>query len=89
LISGKISASPLPNRPFKITIPADSDNQVADMQIWKVGSAHHAAIISIVPHFAKSPDHYKNLLAEFKELSHITVEVNQCLDLYSPGSDFA
>jgi Co/Zn/Cd efflux system component len=59
-------------------IEADSDNRVADIHIWKVGAAHYAAIISLVSHYSKSPDHYKNLLGGFTELSHVTVEVNQC-----------
>jgi Co/Zn/Cd efflux system component len=59
-------------------IEANSDNRVADMHIWKVGAAHYAAIISLVSHYSKPPDHYKNLLGGFKELSHVTVEVNQC-----------
>ena len=59
-------------------IESDSDNRVADIHIWRVGITHYAAIISLVTHFAKPPDHYKNILAGFKELSHVTVEVNQC-----------
>jgi len=59
-------------------IEAVSDIKVADMHIWKVGSAHYAAIISIVSHYEQSPVHLKNMLSGFKELSHVTVEVNQC-----------
>lgn len=63
---------------IKETIEADSDNRVTDIHIWKVGAIHYAAIISIVTHFPMPPEHYKNILNGFTELSHITVEVNQC-----------
>jgi cation diffusion facilitator family transporter len=60
------------------TIEADSDNRVSDLHIWRIGTNQLAAIISIVTHFPKPPDHYKKLLIPFKELAHITIEVNQC-----------
>jgi len=60
------------------TMEADSDNRVSDLHIWRIGTNQLAAIISIVTHFPKPPDHYKKLLTQFKELAHITIEVNQC-----------
>jgi cation diffusion facilitator family transporter len=60
------------------TIEADSDNRVSDLHIWRIGTNQLAAIISIVTHFPKPPDHYKKLLTRFKGLAHITIEVNQC-----------
>jgi cation diffusion facilitator family transporter len=59
-------------------IESDSDNRVSDMHIWKVGPVHYSALISIVTHYPKHPDHYKNLLAGVQQLSHLTVEVNPC-----------
>jgi cation diffusion facilitator family transporter len=59
-------------------VESDSDNRVADLHVWRVGSHHLAAIISIVTHFPKPPDHYKKLLADHHEMAHITVEVNPC-----------
>jgi cation diffusion facilitator family transporter len=60
------------------TIEADSDNRVSDLHIWRIGTNQLAAIISIVTHFPKAPDHYKKLLGSFTELAHITIEVNHC-----------
>jgi cation diffusion facilitator family transporter len=60
------------------TIEADSDNRVSDLHIWRIGANQLAAIISIVTHFPKPPVHYKKLLTPFKELAHITIEVNRC-----------
>ncbi len=59
-------------------IEADSDNRVADLHVWRVGTHHLSAIVSIVTHYPKSPDHYKKLLADYDEIVHVTVEVNPC-----------
>lgn len=59
-------------------IESDADNRVADIHIWKVGPMDYAGIISVVTHYPKEIDHYKKLLGEFPELSHVTIEVNEC-----------
>ncbi len=61
-------------------LESDSDNRVSDVHIWRVGPDHYAAVISIVTHYPKPPEHYKLLLKSLKKLSHITIEVNLCLD---------
>ena len=58
------------------TIESDTDNRVSDIHVWKIGPADYAAMISIVTHFPKDSAYYKSLLTEYKELSHITIEVN-------------
>lgn len=63
---------------IKKTIEKNSDNQISDIHIWKVGANHYAAIISVVTHFPKSTEYYKELLNDFHKLSHITIEVNAC-----------
>ncbi len=65
---------------IKEAIETDSDNRIADLHVWRVGASHYAAIISLVTHFPKSTEHYKELLSDFKELSHVTVEVNVAAD---------
>jgi Co/Zn/Cd efflux system component len=59
-------------------IEADADNRVSDIHVWRVGTHHLSAIISIVTHFPRSPEHYKKLLADYDEIAHVTVEVNPC-----------
>ena len=59
------------------TIESDSDNRVCDFHIWPLGSGRYAAILSIVTHFPKPPEHYKSLLAGYDELEHLTIEVNE------------
>ncbi len=61
---------------IRAIIESDSDSRVSDLHVWRVGSHHLSAIVSIVTHYPKSPDHYKKLLAGYDEIAHVTVEVN-------------
>lgn len=65
---------------IKNLIESDADNRVSDIHVWKVGPVDYAAMISIVTHFPKNPDYYKELVRCFSELSHVTVEVNPCTE---------
>jgi len=58
-------------------IERKSDNRVADIHVWKLGPKDYGAIVSLVTHFPKDPAYYKELLDDFDQLGHITVEVNQ------------
>jgi len=64
---------------IKEKIESDADNRISDLHIWRVGPSHFAIIISLVSHTPKTPDYYKGLLKNFHKLTHITVEVNQCM----------
>ncbi len=59
-------------------IENDSDNRVSDCHVWKISPNQYATIVSLVTHYPKPAEHYKKLLAELHDLSHITVEVNTC-----------
>lgn len=59
-------------------IEEDADNRVSDIHVWKVGPLDYSAIISLVTHDPQPVENYKNLLKNFKELSHVTIEVNEC-----------
>jgi cation diffusion facilitator family transporter len=61
-------------------IEADADNRISDLHVWKVGPQHLAAIITLVTHYPRSAAEYRTLLADFKDLKHITIEVIQCQD---------
>ena len=65
---------------IRATLEADADNQVVDLHVWRVGSNHLAAITTIVTHTPQPPGHYKALLKNFDELTHITVEVQKCAE---------
>jgi hypothetical protein len=43
-----------------------------------VGAHSLSVILSIVTHHPRPPEHYKNLLADFDEVEHVTVEVIGC-----------
>jgi cation diffusion facilitator family transporter len=61
-------------------IEADADARVADLHVWRVGPRHLAAIVSLVAHDPREPDHYKRLLRAQRDLVHVTVEVHRCPD---------
>lgn len=61
-------------------IEADADNRITDLHVWYIGENHWAATISVITHFPRSPEHYKNLLQGISSLTHVLVEVNQCHD---------
>lgn len=65
---------------IKTAIEADADNRVADIHVWIVGSHQMSAIVSVVTHFPKEPQHYKKLLSGFKDLAHLTVEIHRSPD---------
>lgn len=64
------------------TLEDDADNKVSDIHIWKVSANHYAAMISLVTHTPKPAQDYKQLLANFDKLNHLTIEVNRCQDLH-------
>lgn len=63
---------------IRAAVEADSDTRVTDIHVWRVGSHHLSAIISLVTHYPKSPAYYKKLLLKFDEIVHVTIEVNHC-----------
>ncbi|HEU4428367.1 MAG TPA: cation transporter, partial [Myxococcota bacterium] len=48
--------------------------------VWRVGPRHLAAIVSLVTHEPREPEHYKQLLREQSDLAHVTIEVHRCPD---------
>lgn len=76
LLDGSISTGEL--AAIKEKIEGALDNRIADMHVWKVGPAHYAAILAIVTHHPQKIDYYRELLAEFTNLSHLTVEIHTC-----------
>ncbi|NOT86069.1 MAG: CDF family Co(II)/Ni(II) efflux transporter DmeF [Methylococcaceae bacterium] len=60
------------------TLESDADNRISDLHIWRVGPHHYAIIVALVTDMPQAPDYYKKLLSQFKQLKHITIEVNHC-----------
>jgi cation diffusion facilitator family transporter len=57
-------------------IEADGD-RLADLHLWRLGPGHVGAIVSVVTEGHHGPEHYHRLLAPFRSLSHVTVEVRR------------
>ena len=54
-------------------------DRVSDLHLWRVGPGHYAAVLSIISDRPQAPAAYKSRLAGLSHLSHVTVEVEQCL----------
>jgi cation diffusion facilitator family transporter len=56
-------------------VEAEGDT-LADLHLWRLGPGHLGAIISVVTSHAREAEHYRNRLARFRSLSHLTIEVS-------------
>jgi cation diffusion facilitator family transporter len=52
-------------------------DRLADLHLWRLGPGHLGAIVSVTTSHTRTPDFYRNLLARFTSLSHVTVEVER------------
>ncbi len=62
------------------TIEAEADNRVTDLHVWKVGPHHLSTIVTLVTHYPRPVEEYRQLLEGIEQLRHITIEVIQCMD---------
>jgi cation diffusion facilitator family transporter len=60
----------------RATIERDGD-RLEDLHLWRLGPGHLGAILSVVTAKPRDADHYRRLLRHFRNLSHVTVEVQQ------------
>jgi cation diffusion facilitator family transporter len=58
----------------RATIESEGD-RVTDLHLWRLGPGHLGAIVSIATSAQLEPAHYRQRLAHFPDLSHVTVEV--------------
>ena len=74
-----LDASISPDYITKLTcaLETQGDCLVADIHIWKISADHHAASIVLIADSPKPTSYYKQLLAPFDKLHHLTIEVNQ------------
>lgn len=59
-------------------IEDNGDDKVADLHVWRLNSNQLSAIVSIVTHTPKHPDHYKAIITQEIGICHLTVEVHEC-----------
>lgn len=60
-------------------IETDGD-RLADLHLWQLGPGHAAVIASVVSDAPQAPSVYKQRLEGLAGLSHVTVEVNRCVN---------
>jgi cation diffusion facilitator family transporter len=60
----------------RATIERDGD-RLEDLHLWRLGPGHLGAILSVVTTQPRDAGHYRRLLRHFRNLSHVTVEVQQ------------
>jgi cation diffusion facilitator family transporter len=60
----------------RATIERDGD-RLEDLHLWRLGPGHLGAILSVVTTKPRDAGHYRRLLHHFRNLSHVTVEVQQ------------
>lgn len=61
----------------------EKNTKITDLHVWRVGSGHYSAIISLNSLSEWNSDFYKTRLCTIKELSHVTVEINKS-DYFRP-----
>ena len=59
-------------------VQSDGDAEIADLHVWRVGRASHAAVITVVAKSPLSPAAYRERVAAIPSLAHVSVEVNRC-----------
>jgi cation diffusion facilitator family transporter len=52
-------------------------DRIADLHLWRLGPGHLGAIVSVVTPSARSEADYREKLARFRSLSHLTIEVRR------------
>jgi cation diffusion facilitator family transporter len=58
----------------RVAIESDGD-RVTDLHLWRLGPGHLGAIVSVATTRSREAPHYRQRLAKFADLSHVTVEV--------------
>jgi cation diffusion facilitator family transporter len=66
-------------REIRAAIQIDGDAEIADLHVWRVGRASHAAVVTVVAHNPLTPALYRERLRGIATLRHVSVEVNHCL----------
>jgi Co/Zn/Cd efflux system component len=61
---------------LRTAIEADGDT-ISDLHLWRLGPGHLGAIVSVVTPSARSEADYRQKLARFPALSHLTIEVRR------------
>jgi cation diffusion facilitator family transporter len=73
-----LDRTPDPRMAEKVRVAIESEgDHVTDLHLWRLGPGHLGAIVSIATSEPREPAHYRQRLARFPDLSHVTVEVQR------------
>ena len=71
-----LDRTPDPRMAEKVRMVIESEgDHVTDLHLWRLGPGHLGAIVSVATSGVREPAHYRERLARFADLSHVTVEV--------------
>jgi cation diffusion facilitator family transporter len=63
-------------RELRQTIESDGST-LADLHLWRLGPGHLGAILSVCPIVPRAAGYYRQRLARFRSLSHLTIEIQE------------
>jgi cation diffusion facilitator family transporter len=71
-----LDRTPDPRMAERVRMVIESEgDKVTDLHLWRLGPGHLGAIVSVATSGAREAAHYRQRLARFADLSHVTVEV--------------
>jgi cation diffusion facilitator family transporter len=72
-----LDMTPDPNLAENIRMAVERDgDRLCDLHLWRLGPGHIAVIVSIATAMPRAPAFYRERLAPFRSLSHVTIEVH-------------
>jgi cation diffusion facilitator family transporter len=72
-----LDMTPDPNMAENIRMAIERDgDRLCDLHLWRLGPGHIGAIVSIATAMPRAPTFYRERLAPFGSLSHVTIEVH-------------
>jgi Co/Zn/Cd efflux system component len=60
---------------IRMAVERDGD-RLCDLHLWRLGPGHVGVIVSVATAMPRAPAFYRERLASFRALSHVTVEVH-------------
>jgi len=78
-----LDRTPDPRMAEKVRTAIESEgDRVTDLHLWRLGPGHLGAIVSVATSRDRDAAHYRERLAKFADLSHLTVEVQRSRSAY-------
>jgi cation diffusion facilitator family transporter len=72
-----LDMTPDPNMAENIRMAIERDgDRLCDLHLWRLGPGHIGVIVSVATAMPRAPTFYRERLAPFRSLSHVTVEVH-------------